>query len=194
MNFIILLALLVTSVAYGETQEEMEIRHASEAAPAHISDSASFMIFKEGKFQRIKEGTNNFTCMVIRDPMGRFEPSCFNEQAMESVFHTYEMQMRLMNEGKSNEETLSAIGQAFEQGLLPAATTGSLVYMMSPNNKYYNHSSSTLGKSPIHQMYYYPKLDDKTFSLSGDQVILWQGFPHLSALIVIVENGQHKHD
>ena len=48
MKFTILLALLITSVAYGETQEEMEIRHASEAAPAHIAESASFMIFKGG--------------------------------------------------------------------------------------------------------------------------------------------------
>ena len=190
MKFTILLALLITSVAYGETQEEMEIRHASEAAPAHIAESASFMIFKEGKFHLTKEGTNNFTCMVIRDPMGRFEPSCFNEQAMGSVFHTYEMQMRLMDEGKSNEETLLAIGRAFEQGILPTATIGSLVYMMSPNNKFYNHTSHTLGKSPTHQMYYYPKLDDNTFSLKDGPAILWQGFPHLSALIVVVENGQ----
>ncbi|MFC3120037.1 hypothetical protein [Agaribacter flavus] len=72
-------------------------------------------------------------------------------------------------------------------GKLPSAAHCALVYMMSPKNKYYDHHHNHLVDSPIHQMYFFPKLDDKVFSLQSSKVFLWQGFPHLSALIVVVE-------
>jgi hypothetical protein len=54
---------------------QTEIRQASEAAPAHIVEHASFMRFVDGEFQLIKTGTNGFTCLVVREPLGRFEPA-----------------------------------------------------------------------------------------------------------------------
>ena len=65
--------------------EEAEIAAASEAAPSHITGNATFMIFREGRFETISKGTNNFTCLVMRNPQGRFEPACLNEEAMSSV-------------------------------------------------------------------------------------------------------------
>ena len=61
---------------------QREILLASKAAPTYITNSASYMIFQNGKFELIKQGENNFTCLVVRNPEGRFEPACFNEQAM----------------------------------------------------------------------------------------------------------------
>lgn len=167
-----------------------EIAFASEAAPAHITSQANFMAFRDGKFETILQGTNNFTCLVVRDLNGRFEPSCFNQPAMESVFHTYELEMQLLYDGHAHPEVMQAIEEASQSEKIPSAAPGSLVYMMSPNNKFYDYNRERLGNSPIHQMYYFPKLSDETFSLSSGPIFLWQGYPHLTAVIVVVGNDQ----
>ncbi len=46
MRFSIFMALFVASYAYGQTEVDREIQLASEAAPSHISEAASFMTFK----------------------------------------------------------------------------------------------------------------------------------------------------
>lgn len=182
----LLITLLSLPVFALTEHEQQEIVLASQAAPSNITEHASFMMFRDGGFVLLKEGKNNFTCLVVRNPQGRFEPSCFNTEARNSVLYTYELEMKLLYEGMSPEGVLSVINNHFLEGTLPTAITGSLVYMMSPNNKFYNYSTKTLGTTPIHQMYYYPKLPDQTFSLPTGRVMLWQGYPHLSALIIML--------
>ncbi|MFL0798930.1 MAG: hypothetical protein K6L80_00655 [Agarilytica sp.] len=123
---------------------------------------------------------------MIREPKGRYEPACLNEEAMVSVFPVYKILMTSLYNGHSYKNTYKKIAKAFNAGKLPAAETGALVYMMSPNNLVYNPVKDELLKMPIHHMYFYPKLRDETFSLPPGRVSLWQGFPHLSALVVIV--------
>lgn len=162
------------------------ISMASEGAPNNVTDEAAIMKFENDDFHIIRKGKNNFTCMVISDPQGRHEPSCFNEEAMRSVFPTYKYQMEMLHKGKSHDQVNSLIELEFKKGNLPTAEHGALVYMMSPNNRWFNPTTKTLEPTPIHQMYYYPKLSNKTFSLSSKNVFMWQGYPHLTALIVVV--------
>jgi hypothetical protein len=184
-----LTAMATAEVSFmNENAIRTEITHATEGAPGDISKNASFMAFNEGRFHLIKQGKNNFTCLVIRDPKGRYEPSCLNEEAVRSILPTYEMQMRLLYEGKGYNTTWHTIEHAGHRGELPIAETGALVYMMSPNNKYYDNRKNTLVDSPVHQMYFFPKLKDKIFSLPDGGPSLWQGFPNHSALIVVVDS------
>ncbi len=190
MKYLALIVCLVLATeCFALSKEDVkEIAHAAEAAPLHITGDATFLKFRNSKFVKIKNGKNNFTCFVVREPKGRYEPSCLNEQAVRSILPAYELHMKLLYKGLSYDETYAAIDKAFKSGKLPTAETGSLVYMMSPNNKFYYKGKivSTL----IHHMYFYPKLDDKVFSLAEGPISLWQGFPHLSALIVSVPGAQ----
>jgi len=159
-------------------EDQEEIASASEAAPAHITKEATFLTFEKGRLVKIKSGKNNFTCFVVREPKGRYEPSCLNEQAVRSILPAYELHMKSLYSGLSYDETYAVLDNAFKKGKLPTAETGSLVYMMSPYNKFYKHKEGKLISSPIHH------LDERVFSLGNGPVFLWQGFPHLSALIV----------
>lgn len=165
---------------------QTEILQASEAAPKHIVEHASFMRFVDGEFQLIKTGTNGFTCLVVREPLGRYEPTCFNPPAMQGVFYTYQMHMKYLYMGYNSQQTYQILVQAFEDKKLPLPEPASLVYMMSPNNQNYYPQSKTVKKGMAHQMYFYPKLTDETFSLASGGPFLWQGFPAMSALIVPV--------
>lgn len=195
-----LMSLIVFSLWFSpafslEADDEKVIAMASEGAPDNVTANATIMKFREGKFHTIREGENNFTCMVISDPQGRYEPSCFNEEAMRSVFPTYQFQMKHLYQGKLHAEVDKLIEHEFNEGNLPTAEHGALVYMMSPNNLGFNPATNQVEATPVHQMYYFPKLADETFSLSSEGVFLWQGYPHLSALIVMInsEEAPHQH-
>ena len=187
------LALLLFYVATAQASDlkanndiEIAINQAGEAAPKHIVKDASFMRFEQGKFHLIKTGSNGFTCLVVHEPNGRYEPSCFNTPAIKSVFYTYQMHMKYLYMGYDEKQTYQKLVDAFKQGDLPLPETASLVYMMSPKNINYDPSTKTLRKGMPHQMYFYPKLTDTTFSLGERGPFLWQGFPAMSALIVPV--------
>jgi len=171
--------------ASAESSIETEIALAAEAAPTQITNEASYLLFEHDSFRTLRSGTNNFTCLVVRNPQGRSEPACFNAEAMRSVFPTYELEMKLLYAGTPIAEVTQRLSEAFNDGLIPAAETGALVYMMSQNNLYFNPATEVLGPTPVHQMFYFPKLSDETFSLNGNPTTrLWQGYPHLTALIV----------
>lgn len=173
-------------------QEKQEITYASEAAPKHITDSASFVMFESGKFKIIKKGSNNFTCLVMRNPNGRFEPACLNKQAMESVLPTFEYHTVRLYAGVSTKRVMDEIAKKFEKDELPTAETGALVYMMSPNNRAYLEESGELISFPPHQMYFMPRLSADVFSLeestfSPGSPWLFQEYPHMSSLIVFTK-------
>ena len=188
MKYLILVLLNLTCATCFALSEidRLEIQRASEGAPPHITKDATFLKFEDGKFALVQQGSNNFTCAVIHDPNGRYEPSCFNEQAVRSILPAYELHMKLLYEGKSYDETYTLLKGAFASGKLPTSESAALVYMMSPNNKIYRDGQ--LKSSPVHQMYFFPKLKNDVFSLGQGPVSIWQGFPHLSALIVVLEN------
>lgn len=192
MNFLTsgIFSLFLTSTFSIELNDQQIISMASEAAPDNVTSNATIMKFADGKFHTIRTGSNNFTCMVVSNPNGRYEPSCFNEEAMRSVFPTYQYEMSQLYQGKNQETVNQLINSEFKKGKLPSAEHGALVYMMSPNNKWYDEKSNSLKPTPVHQMYYYPKLSNETFSLSSKDVFMWQGYPHLTALIVVVEEAK----
>ena len=184
MKIVAMVLLVFSGLAFGESDTQ-EMLLASEGGPDHITDDASFMKFENGKFVYIKRGTNNFTCLVMREPKGRFEPACLNAEAMRSVFPTYQLNLNLLYSGHSYDETYQEIEKRFKEGQIPTAEAGALVYMMSPNNRRYIPSSDSFVNMPPHQMYFYPKLTNETFSLKSGPPWLYQGFPHMSVLIVV---------
>jgi hypothetical protein len=105
---------------------------------------------------------------------------------MTSVFPTYEYHTTRLYEGAQENEVLNEINNKFLAGELPTARVGALVYMMSARNGAYDKDGKRISSFPPHQMYFLPKIADETFSLSGQvNPMLWQGYPHMSCLIVV---------
>ncbi|MCF2948238.1 chromate transporter [Paraglaciecola aquimarina] len=190
--WILSIALVAVRALAMTDEEKQEIIYASEAAPNHITDSASFLMFRDGKFQTIKEGNNKFTCLVIRNPHGRFEPACLNKPAIESVLPTLEYHMERLYSGASTKQVMDEITKKFEMNTLPSAKNGALVYMMSQNNKAYLEDAKKLISFPPHQMYFMPKLPVNVFSLEASTFSpgspwVYQEYPHMTSLIVFTK-------
>src|SRR6202008_5145407 len=73
-----------------------EIALARSAAPASISDNATFLVLKPQGYETAVDGTNGFTCLVERSWMSPFDrpefwnpkmrgPVCYNPAATRSI-------------------------------------------------------------------------------------------------------------
>jgi hypothetical protein len=92
------------------------------------------MRFIDGKFELLKMGTNGFTCLVVREPLGRYKLTNFNQPAMKSILYTYQIHMKSLFIGYDYQQTYPILAQTFGHGILPLPKSASLVYIMSPNN------------------------------------------------------------
>ena len=175
-----------------DISHEEEIAMARESAPPRITDDASVMAWQDGRYVEISEGSNEFTCLVLRDAFGRFEPSCFNQAALDAVLPVYEYQTRALEKGRSITEIHTEISRRAENGELPQVQPGALVYMMSPRNRYYNFWTKELVDVPPHIMLYYPKLEQTDLCFDGEDGLpnFFMEYPHLSVVHITTETGR----
>ncbi len=163
---------------------EKEILEAKEAAPIHIVERASFMVWKKSKFVEVVKGSNNFVCLVLRDAKGRYEPSCLNGAAMEAVFPVYEYQTKMLQLGNSIEAIYKNIEAMHKEGVFPSPKPGALVYMMSPRNKFFDHFGGNLVDVPPHLMLYTPKINSEDLGFNGKLGLphYYDEYPHLGVI------------
>jgi len=130
------------------------------------------------------KGESEFVCLVLRDPKGRYEPSCLNQAAMVSVLPVYEYQTKMLEEGMSIQVITQNIKTKSINGEFIAPPPGALVYMMAPNNKYYDFSSKKLVDIKPHIMMYFPKIEAESIGFNGQGGIpgFYQEYPHLSVV------------
>ncbi len=70
------------AVLYLSDSEQIEL--ARSAAPPFISENASIMIVdKNGKYQKVRTGSNGFTCYSDLDKIDRPVPSCMDAAAVQ---------------------------------------------------------------------------------------------------------------
>jgi hypothetical protein len=128
--------------AYLIADRNSEIALARSAAPASISDGAEVMVLGKTGFTTAVTGTNGFMCLVERswgaatddpefwNPKVR-SPICFNAAAARTFAPIFLMKTKLVLEGKSKTEIVSATAAAFDRKELPALQPGAMCYMMS---------------------------------------------------------------
>ena len=157
---------------------------AKKGAPKHVSAQATIMVWLGDKFSTLIQGSNAFTCLVLRDDKGRYEPSCLNKAAMQAILPVYEYQTAQLAKGINIKTIHANIKKMAEAGTFTAPAPGGVVYMMAPDNKYYDHFSNTLMDIPPHIMLYYPTLDKTEIGFNNDNGVpmFYDEYPHLSVV------------
>jgi hypothetical protein len=119
-----------------------EIQQARSAAPESISADATILVLGRRGYETAIEGKNGFVCMVERGWMGSFDwpefwspkvrgADCLNPQAARSILPTAELRTKLVMAGRSKDEIVSALREAYENHQLPRLESGAMAYMMS---------------------------------------------------------------
>lgn len=181
MKYFLLLLISFCQIASGNSSE---IVMAKEGAPSHISDNASILVWENGRYIQKVKGSNEFLCFVSSDNQGTFEPSCINEAARKAILPVYEFQRRMLEQKMDIKEIHNNISIKSKKGEFLSPETGSVVYMMSKRNKFYDHFGKKLVTVEPHIMLYIPKIKATSlgFNGKGGLPVFYSDFPHLSVI------------
>ncbi|MDH3222597.1 MAG: hypothetical protein OEO23_02690 [Gemmatimonadota bacterium] len=135
-------AVLVPSEAtlgqeYPKLDRDDEIRLAMSAGPPTVSRNANIYIFGRDGFEKVIDGNNEWSCLVVRSAAGREQlaPMCLNPFATASVLPAYLEEGRLQRRGMDNEAIQAELLRQFESGKLPTAEGPAYTYMLSSGQR-----------------------------------------------------------
>ena len=141
----------------SSTPRERQIELALSAAPTEVSSKATVYILGSKGYEKVREGTNGFSCLVERAFKGTTEtaaaPACFDAEGSRTLVHTYLRREEPRAGGKSEAEIKDDIAKGYKDGRFKAPGPGFL-YMMSIENYVYDPDAKQSGFVPPHLMFY----------------------------------------
>jgi hypothetical protein len=148
-----------------------DVALALSAAPASVSAAAAVYVLRDGKFVKVREGTNGFACAVFRDTRNNsVAPECFDPEAARTMMQEEIMQAQLQARGLSDKAIEHEIDAAYQRGTLHNAEHGGIIYMMSSKQQL---PPSPEAQTPLtawhpHIMIYIPHASKAQFALGAE--------------------------
>jgi hypothetical protein len=138
---------------------ERQIELALSAAPTEVSSKATVYILGPKGYEKIREGSNGFSCLVERSFAGTTQtssaPACFDAEGSRTLVQTFLRREELRAEGKPEAEIKDDVAKGYKDGRFKTPGPGFL-YMMSNENYVYDSNSKQSGFVPPHLMFYAP--------------------------------------
>jgi hypothetical protein len=139
---------------------DREIALAMSAAPASVADKATVYVLETSGYVNAREGTNGFTCLVLRDTPRELAPVCHDPEGSRTVVPRLLAEARLRAEGKSSDEVRREINEGLRTGSYRLPQRVGMAYMLSTENR--GVIDGRIIKPPPHVMFYAPflKMED----------------------------------
>jgi hypothetical protein len=165
----------------ASTPREQQIELALGAAPSEVSSKAAVYVLGPKGYEKVREGTNGFSCLVERSFVETTQtssaPACFDAEGSGTIMLAYLHREELRAQGKSEAEIKDDIAEGYKSGRFKVPGPGFL-YMMSNENYVYDSQSKESGFVPPHLMFYAPY---KTAKDLGYESISPTMVPHLTS-------------
>jgi hypothetical protein len=189
---------------------ERQIKLALSSAPAEVSSKATLYVLGPKGYERGREGTNGFSCLVGRSFEGTTEasidPMCYDAEGSRTLLLVKMREEELRAKGKSEAEIKADIANGYKEGRFQAPGKPGFVYMLSSENYIRDPETGKSGAFPGHLMFYAPYMTAKDLgydSVSPAMVpyLVQPGEP--DAMMVVIparstpgddsEGDSHKH-
>lgn len=197
MAMAIVLAILlaaVTPMPVAEFTADQELQLALSAAPEHLKAGAGVYRLGSSGFDRVRQSTNGYNCMVARGPSMTSAPLCFDREGSETTLKQELLRGTLIRQGKSEADIEALVSEAYKRGDLIAPRKAGIAYMLSTQFHQMNQKTGNMEcVFPPHVMIYAPYLkntdvgSEKSF---GSTEVPWvhnEGKP--DAYILVVQHG-----
>lgn len=156
-------ALLVPVTAAAQSTEAPptfstveEIALARSAAPTSVSEKASILILRNGKYETAHQGSNGVTCFVSRSRPLSIEPICYDPEASRSILPLEVQRIEMRLAGASNEEIESRVAESIGSGKISLPQRPAIAYMMSAGQVLYADDETRVGSWYPHVHLYMP--------------------------------------
>jgi hypothetical protein len=170
---------------------ERQIALALSAAPAEVSSRATVFILGLKGYEKVREGTNGFSCYVGRSFVTptetTVEPTCFDAEGSRTILVRRIRMEELRANGKSEAEIKADIANGYKAGRFRDPSKPGFLYMMSSENRL--GGSSGTASFPPHLMFYAPGMTTKDMGFDSPPQLEYLGMTHPGApdnLIVVV--------
>jgi len=118
---------------------ERQIALAESAAPAEVSSNAAVYILGLKGDEKVREGTNGFSCFVgrhfVKPTETTVEPTCFDAEGSRTLLLVYLHSEELRSGGKSEADIKADIANGYKEGRFKYPSKPGFLYMMSSENR-----------------------------------------------------------
>ena len=176
---------------------ERQTELALSAAPTEVSSKATVYVLGSKGYEKTREGTNGFSCLVERSFVGTTQtssaPACFDAEGSRTLMLTYLRREELRAQGKSEAEIKDDVAKGYEDGRFKVPGPGFL-YMMSSENYVYDSNSKQSGFVPPHLMFYapYKTAKDLGYESISPTMVPYLTYPGPEGLIVVAAEKPHQ--
>jgi hypothetical protein len=167
---------------------DRQIALALSAAPREVSSNATVYILGPKGYEKVREGTNGFSCFVgrsfIKPTETTVEPTCFDAEGSRTILVRRMHMEELRANGKSEAEIKADIANGYKEGRFTDPSKPGLLYMMSSENRL-----GAAGNFPPHLMFYAPGMTNKDMGFDSTPQLEYLGMTNPGAgdnLIVVV--------
>jgi hypothetical protein len=201
----LLVGVLSSSVSMGGPAQELpkvynasvprerQIALAESAAPAEVSSKATVYILGPKGLEKVREGTNGFSCFVGRHFVNptetTVEPTCFDAEGSRTILIVRLREEELRSTGKSEAEIKADIANGYKEGRFKDPSKPGFLYMMSSENRLGPTSDHGTASFPPHLMFYAPYMTTKDIGFDSQPQLDYLGMTHPGAadnLIVVL--------
>jgi hypothetical protein len=152
---------------------EKEIELALKAAPVHLRNAATVYVFGKRGYEKVRTGTNGFSCMVNRDGTqdgdNTLHPTCWDPEGSRTILPVMLRVGELMAQEKSAAEIKRDIDEGFVQGRFLSPSKSGIAYMLAGDVKF-DPKSGQLAATvfPPHYMVYAPGVTNADIGMSKE--------------------------
>ena len=172
---------------------EQQIALAESAAPAEVSSKATVYILGPKGYERVREGSNGFSCFVsrhfVKPTETTIEPQCFDAEGSRTLLLVYMHGEELRIAGKSEAEIKEDMVSGYKEGRYKYPSKPGFLYMMSSENRLGPTPDHGTASFPPHLMFYAPNMTTKDIGFDAQPKLDYLGMTHPGAgdnLIVVV--------
>jgi len=174
---------------------DQQITLAESAAPADVSSKATVYVLGPKGYEKAREGTNGFSCIVtrhfVKPEETTIEPQCFDAEGSRTLLLVYLHGEELRTSGKSEAEIKADMASGYKEGRYKYPSKPGFLYMMSSENRLSAITDQSTGIFPPHLMFYAPNMTTQDIGLDAQSLAKsdYLGMTHPGAgdnLIVVV--------
>ena len=174
---------------------DQQVTPADSAAPAEVSSKATVYVLGPKGYEKAREGTNGFSCLVTRHFVKAaettVEPQCFDAEGSRTLLPVYLHSEELRTSGKSEAEIKADVASGYKEGRYQYPSKPGFLYMMSSENRLRAITDQSTGVFPPHLMFYAPNMTTQDIGLDTQTLAKsdYLGMTHPGAgdnLIVVI--------
>ena len=174
---------------------QQQITLAESAAPAEVSSQATVYVLGPKGYEKAREGTNGFSCIVgrhfVKPTETTIEPQCFDAEGSRTLLPVYLHGEELRTSGKSEADIKADVANGYKEGRYKYPSKPGFLYMMSSQNRLSAIPEHGTGIFPPHLMFYAPNMTSQDIGFDRQSLakLDYLGMTHPGAgdnLIVVI--------